>query len=504
LEAKPLLAAGKADDSMGTTEEDFMEWKETLFSVFRDDLGCDERPKQYEPKMRVVQDNSLDVIDLHIGQPLPPKNAKKTAMMSSSIQALTVKITKRLLSTADRNYIHLELDTSEYPELKYKTGDHLAIWPSNPISEADRLIKVLGLENQRQIPLLISSLDPSIQTKVPSPTTIEALFGYYLEICAPVRREVVLSLAQYAPTIAAKMRLIQLGEDKDIYSAFCSSTNITFGRLLESVTQPGNSWANLPLSFVLESLCCLSPRYYSISSSSVVHPKQIAITVATSTFNTSKQPILGLTTSYLSDVEQSRNSSGSQTPSAFILDGSNNVLEHGKVFAHIRKSKFRLPVLAKNPIIMVASGSGIAPFRGFLQERARLASIGRDVGPSILFFGCRRADEDYLYYKELQQLNESLGERMEVNTAFSRQDVNKRGGKMYVQDRIEEHYRMLLRLLMDDNAYFYICGSAGMALEVGKRVGEAVMRSLGWGEGELREWLEQMKKTHRWQEDVWG
>jgi NADPH-ferrihemoprotein reductase len=242
----------------------------------------------------------------------------------------------------------------------------------------------------------------------------------------------------------------------------------------------------------------LCPRFYSISSSSVVSPKHIAITIATSTHNSHNLPIPGLTTSYISSFE-------SQTPPLFDLSGPNNLLASTRIFAHIQTSKFRLPTLPKTPIIMIASGSGLAPFRGFLQERARLATLGRPIGPTKLFFGCRAPDTDYLYASELNEFQSQIGpDVLEIATAFSRVDRNESGGRMYVQDRLREKDEEVIRLLCEENAYLYICGSASMARDVATVLGGCLQRRLGWEEGRLREWSEQMKRSRRWQEDVWG
>jgi NADPH-ferrihemoprotein reductase len=503
--ARALMPTGKADDSNGTTDEDFTEWKQSLFALFRGQFGIEERPEQYKPTLRVIEDTSLDVIDLHVGEPITARASKKGAATISSVRPLPVTSAKKLLSTVGRNCLHVELDTSHYPKLKYKTGDHLAVWPSNPVSEVQRLVDMLGLQGKTQVPLLISSLDSPVQIKVPSPTTWEVLFQYYLEICAPVPREVVLSLAQFASSEISNATLKQLGEDKEVYHDYCSKNHITLGRLLENVSSSDGSWSNIPLSFILESLPTLSPRYYSISSSSVVSPKQISITVATSSevSLSSTTFIPGLATNYLLSIEHNKRDSTIPHRSTYNLSGPNNTLEQGgKLFTHIRKSKFRLPILPKNPIIMIASGSGIAPFRGFLMERARIASIGREVGQSLLFFGSR-SSQDSLYRDELKVLQEAnVG--MEVVTAFSRTEKNSKGGKCYVQDRIEEREEEVIMLLMEQSSYFYICGSAGMARDVAARLGECMMKRLGWNESELREWSEGMRRTHRWQEDVWG
>ena len=511
LGAKALLPVGKADDSNGATEEDFMEWKEVLFTMLRNDLHYTERDPEYEPTLSVVEDDSMTAIDLHLGEPLPPRDIKRATLTSSPIHPLPVKVAKELFTTSARNCLHIELDLSHYPELKYKTGDHLAVWPTNPDNEVERLLRVLNLQHRKDTPISISSLDPAVKTKVPTPTTVEALFRYYLEICAPVSREMVLSLAQFAPTTSTKSLLTKLGKDREAYNLHLSRNHVTIGRLLDSTLEGGVSWAKIPLSFLLEALPVMNPRYYSISSSSVVQPRQAAITAVVTQEPLSdniEERVPGLATNYMLAMKQSLNGEGGPQPHphglTYALDGPNNVLENGKLHVHVRKSKFKLPIASSNAVVMVASGTGIAPFRGFLEERARLKTLGRDVGRNVLFFGCRSADEDYLYREELQALKETLGDALTIVTAFSRQEANANGSKLYVQDRIEEHFADVSSLLLDSGAYFYICGSANMARDVSKRLGACFRAEKDWTDEQMRAWSEQQKRTRKWQEDVWG
>jgi NADPH-ferrihemoprotein reductase len=493
--AKSLMPVGKADDSNGTTEEDFTEWKQAIFSLFRG-LGYVERAAQYEPTLKVIEYTSLDIIDLHLGEPTSKSSSsKKRISPQSPIHALPVKTSKKLLETEERNCLHLELDLNEFPELKYKTGDYIAVWPSNPASEIQLLVTALGLQEKKDIPLLIQSVEVGGQVKVPSPTTWSALLQHYLEISGPVPRETVLSISQFAPTEASKTTLKQLGENKDAYHEYCLQNHVTLGRLLTSLSPTPGAWSGIPLSFILESLPSLAPRYYSISSSSIVSPKTVSITVATSSEPSALQTfsIPGLTTTYLSSLTSALSTTTS-------LPTQNTDFTHeipAKLYSQIRTSKFRLPTLPSHPIILVASGSGLAPFLGFLTERARLSSIGREVGKSRLFFGCRN-ESDYIYKSELEALSKG-SEGIEVVTAFSRQ-----GEKKYVQDKIAEREEEIVRLLVEENAYFYICGSAAMARDVKARVEGMLAKRMGWSEEALREWGEGMKRGRRWGEDVWG
>lgn len=168
--AKSLLPVYRADDSTGGTQEDFMEWKESLFIIFRSELGYEEKEMTYEPTIAVVEDDSMTAIDLHGGEPVPQRDLSKATPISE-IRALPVLAAKELLASSTRNCLHMEVDLSPFPELKYKTGDHLAVWPSNPDTEVARLLRVLGLEERKDLPISINLLDPSAKLNVPTPTS---------------------------------------------------------------------------------------------------------------------------------------------------------------------------------------------------------------------------------------------------------------------------------------------------------------------------------------------
>ena len=495
--ASLMLPVGKANDANGTTEEDFLAWKENVFSFFRTSFGLVERDPEYEPCIQVVEDDSMTAIDLHLGEPAQQRSAKKTVAASSAIGALPIKQTRQLFTkpSASRSCVHMELDLSQTPHIKYRTGDHLAVWPMNPNEEVTRLLRVLDLEQRKDTPISILSLDQAnTKVKVPTPTNALALFQHYLEICAPVSRETVASLAQLAPNDEIKSMLLNLGQNKDAYAAYLLSNHVTLGRLLELTNA---SWSSLPLSFVIESLPPMTPRYYSISSSSVVSPKTASLTAVVSSAPLPANPtqsIPGLATNYLSALMPlSISNCGYTYP--FLESGT-------KLHAHVRKSTFKLPASAATPIVMVAAGTGLAPFRGFLQERARLRSMDREVGPMLLFFGCRGPEEDFLYKSEIDEMQAGvLKDQLSVVTAFSRVPGQP---KVYVQDRVEEHADRLCDVILDQGAIFYICGSANMARDVTKRLGECIKTRNGWADEQLKAWSERQKKTHRWQEDVWG
>ncbi len=513
--ATQLLPTARADDALRSTEEDFVTWKTDLFSMFKDLLHLEEKPAEYQPSFEVLDDHSLELIDLHLGEPVHPRDNPRAAASSSTIKSLLIKETRELYTSGDRNCIHMELEINDHAELVYKTGDHLAIWPTNTRDEVDLLLDVLNLQARKDVPVLLRSLDAETRLKVPSTTTISALFGHYLEVGAPVSRETVLALAQFARSTGAKTFLVGLGEDRSRFTSFSKQNHLTLGRLLSLASQSDvTAWSTLPLSFVIETLPCMQPRYYSISSSSVLSPRRIAITALVSVDDLPSTPssasptkIHGLTTNYL--LSHSRAISAQHLPSATSMSTPTYTIPSPHIHAHIRKSKFKLPTSPLTPLIMVAAGTGLAPFRAFVSERAKLyAARGRDnVGEMALYFGCRNESEDWIYREEIERSREKMDGKFRVDVAFSRPTpVNEeKVEKQYVQDLLPQsrNVRDILRLL-DNGANFYICGRTQMAREVTKAVVEVLTSGKGRSEEEAWEEVEGMKRRGTWREDVWG
>lgn len=282
LGASSLLAVCKGNEASRTTDEDFTGFKEKLFASLGSVLKLEERETVYTPSVEIVEQESEP---LHEALLAAPSQESMPLKLRSVIAAVSVTYRRELVTSTstDRKCIHMELDLSAYPKIKYKTGDHIAIWPRNPQEEVALLLNILGLMSRKDILLKCQPLDgKNDRLKFPSPTTLLALFRYHLGICAPVSRETVLSLSQFVGTDRAKTLLLSLAKDRVAYAEFLKSNYITFARLLQYVAanDPDISWSDVPLSFVLESLPPLAPRYYSISSSSITSPRQLSITVA--------------------------------------------------------------------------------------------------------------------------------------------------------------------------------------------------------------------------------
>jgi NADPH-ferrihemoprotein reductase len=146
---------------------------------------------------------------------------------------------------------------------------------------------------------------------------------------------------------------------------------------------------------------------------------------------------------------------------------------------------------------MVGAGSGIAPFRAFVQERAGVAVEDFTVGPMLLFFSCRSTSKDFLYADEWENCNR-VHRFFNIDCAFSRDGER----KVYVQDRLRERSREVRRLVVEQVAAFYICGSTKMAKDVKKVLIGSLTDSM-WDKEKAIQYVNQMKKEHLFQEDTW-
>ncbi|CAG5183733.1 uncharacterized protein ALTATR162_LOCUS10727 [Alternaria atra] len=477
--ATALIPRQRADDANGGTEEDYQAWKDDVFALLTQigfpGEGC---------YLRVQH-----------------RTHHQRSATNSAIVPLTIKHARELFTSGDRNCVHLEVDLGNM-DIVYKTGDHIGVWPVNPEEEVSRLLDVLSLQNRRRERLIVTPKSDANKPKIPCPSTLETAFRNHLEICAPMARKAVLEVAQFAPTPEAKSKLLDIAQDRERYERFTASTHITFARLLKLVS-PGVAWSSIPLAFVLENLLPLQPRYYSISSSSVISPRRIAITALVvnktiTTVDQSTATIHGLTSNYLLSASNLQPAANTPVP-VYHRSVESGDLQGQAILAHVRKSKFKLPITSSTQLIMISAGTGFAPFRAFLQERAKLHAIGKSIGKMLLFFGCRNQN-DYIYQDELVKLQEQLGEKLEIVTAFSRMQGQP---KIYVQDRVAELAGKVLEML-ESGANMYICGKASMAREVDMKLEEAVMEKKGLAEVDVKAWADALKKRGKWKADVWG
>lgn len=165
----------------------------------------------------------------------------------------------------------------------------------------------------------------------------------------------------------------------------------------------------------------------------------------------------------------------------------------------VRPSTFKLPQDPATPVIMIGPGTGVAPMRAFLQERAWQREQGMAVGATLLFFGCRRRDEDYIYENELMEYsrNKTL---TALYTAFSREDAS----KVYVQSRLAEHAEQVWGLIQNQGAHIYVCGATRMGTDV-----HAVLEGIVAEHGQMpaeqaKQFIKDLQKCNRYVQELWS
>jgi NADPH-ferrihemoprotein reductase len=398
--------AGEGDDGAGTMEEDFLSWKEPMWQALAESMGLEEREAVYEPAFEISERDDMNAEEdvVYLGE--PNKNhlegSSKGPYNANNPYIAPIVESKEIFTVKNRNCLHMEIDVSG-SNISYTTGDHIAVWPTNAGKEVDRFLSIVGLESKRHSVVSVKGRDPTAKVPFPSPTTFDAVVRYHMEICAPVSRQFVSQLAAFAPNDEIKAEMTKLGSDKDYFHEKVSDWNLNIAQLLEIVSKNA-PWTNVPFSLFIEGLHKIQPRYYSISSSSLVQKQKISITAVVESVEKANAPhiVKGVTTNYLLALKQKQHGDPNPDPHGlnYALTGPRNKYDGIHVPVHVRHSNFKLPSDPSMPIIMVGPGSGVAPFRGFVQERAAQARAGENVGKTVLFFGCRRKEEDFLYEKE--------------------------------------------------------------------------------------------------------
>jgi sulfite reductase (NADPH) flavoprotein alpha-component len=231
--------------------------------------------------------------------------------------------------------------------------------------------------------------------------------------------------------------------------------------------------ARPPVQELVLALGALQPRLYSIASSPKTMAGEVHLTVAAVRYRWRGRLRQGLASIYLTE----RLAPGAEIP-AFVRPS------HG----------FRLPRESTAPIIMIGPGTGVAPFRAFLQERRAIGARGRN----WLFFGDQRRDFDFLYRDELEgYLSDGLLSRLD--TAFSRDQDE----KIYVQHRMREQAATLWSWLQD-GAYLYVCGDAQrMAKDVDAALAAIIAKKAGMSLADAKTYLAALTRDQRYQRDVY-
>ena len=333
--------------------------------------------------------------------------------------------------------------------LAYEVGDSLGIFPSNDALEVDAVLAATGLRGDEPVESAGADLREVLTRQVTLREPSRQLLAAILEKCPDANE-----LSEFIDP-EAKSVMDDWVDGRDVVD------------ILRAYPRAGFTADEL-----VKVLRKLQPRLYSIASSPKAFPEDIHLTVAVVRYELHGRNRQGVCSTYLADRVN-----GGTMP----------------VFIHSAKH-FRQPEDNSVPLIMVGPGTGIAPFRAFLQEREVLGAPGK----SWLFFGDRNRATDFLYEEEINAWR-GKGVLHRLDTAFSRDQSE----KIYVQQRMLENAAELWRWL-EEGGYFYVCGDASrMAKDVDEALHRIVAEAGGKSKEEAAAYVEELKKTKRYRKDVY-
>jgi sulfite reductase (NADPH) flavoprotein alpha-component len=359
--------------------------------------------------------------------------------------AATLSIIQKLTARGSiKDTYHLEIDLAG-SGLSYGPGDALGVWANNDKALVKEILAELNIESQARVKFKDEEF------------SVEELLRKKLEITL-LNKGLIEALA----TLGGSQKLLEITET--YYSDYIRNHQLIDVLKLANVT--------LEAQQLVAMLKPLKPRLYSISSSIDENPEEVHITL-----------------NHLQDENEDGIRYGQA--SHFLT----RQLEEGdKVNLYVERNKnFKLPSSDK-AIIMVGPGTGIAPFRSFLQQREAEQAKGRN----WLFFGNPNFNTDFLYQTELQKHLKS-GLLTQIDVAFSRDQEQ----KIYVQDRLRENAAQVWQWL-EQGAFFYVCGDRSrMAKEVELALLQIIEQQGNNTQAQAKDYLKQLKKQARYQRDVY-
>ena len=367
----------------------------------------------------------------------------KEAPLTASL-AVNQKITGR---NSEKDVRHIEIDLGD-SGLRYQPGDALGVWYQNDPALVKELVELLWLKGDEPV---------TVEGKTLS--LAEAL-QWHFELTVNTG-----NIVENYATLTRSETLLPLVGDKAQLQHYAATTPI--------VDMVRFSPAQLDAQALVDLLRPLTPRLYSIASSQAEVESEVHVTVGVVRYEIEGRARAGGASSFLAD----------------------RVEEEGEVRVFIEHNdNFRLPANPQTPVIMIGPGTGIAPFRAFMQQRAADGAEGKN----WLFFGNPHFTEDFLYQVEWQRYVKE-GVLSRIDLAWSRDQKE----KVYVQDKLRQQGAELWRWI-NDGAHIYVCGDANrMAKDVEQALLDVIAEFGAMDAESADEFLSELRVERRYQRDVY-
>jgi NADPH-ferrihemoprotein reductase len=447
LGGKRVFELGLGDDD-GSLEEDFDKWKEQLWvslvAQFHPDSAAQGGAVASVGAAPVKLSFTLETVSAAEAAKASAKAIPANQISASTRHFFTAPVAPVVTNRELRNQAagsdvgstrHIEIGLGG-TGVSYLTADNLAVLPENDTAAVETLARTMGYALDDTI--VVKPTDASsFKHQFPSPCTVREALTRFFDVTGPLRHATVSQLAPYITDAKQQAWLAEL-INKEKRSEFKRYIEDGTKSLIDLLTGELSS-ARIPLADFFHIAPAIQPRYYTISSSSSVHPDVVHITVSVTEFKRADNTVFrGLCSSYLA-------AGATRTCRVFV-----------------RPSSFRLPASNSTPIIMIGPGTGLAPMRALLQERKATKSSGKNT----LYFGCKYSNQDYIYRDELEAYL-AEGVLSKLHLAFSRESKQ----KVYVQHLIQDAKNAAALVQdIDDGAYIYVCGATAMGADVNEAI----------------------------------
>ena len=381
-----------------------------------------------------------------------------------------VKERRRLTPLSyDRNIFHIEFDLGD-SGLTYAIGEALGIHAHNDEAEVDDFIRWYGLD-----PAEIISIPMKDNQSVVEARTVHQALVQSVDIFGRPPKRFYETLAEYATDAKEKQDLLTLvtPDGATEFKRRAEVDTITFADILQEFPSAHPSFYDL-----VRIIGPIKRREYSIASSQRVTPTSVSLLIVTVNWiDTKKRSRFGQATRYL-----------------------NSLVPGAAVTVSIKPSVMKLPQNSSAPIIMAGLGTGLAPFRAFVQEKALQKQQGEDIGSVLLYMGSRHQREEYLYGEEWEAYERS-GVITLLGRAFSRDQPQ----KVYIQDRMRQTLDEIRQAYLREKGSFYLCGPTWPVPDVTEVLQEAIeQESRGCGKKvDARKEIEQLKEEQRYVLEVY-
>lgn len=460
---KSIFPLGLGDDD-GDIVADFNKWKdEGLWPAVCTELGV-KCTRSEKPKAKPGSNWTLKTHDT-----APVRKYKPNSNgLYDATNPFPAKVTEnRELFQSDRSCRHIEVALPG--NVKYHTGDHLGVLPLNSDHVIARVANRLNIDLDQAVSLTTT------KGKVPFYGAMlnRDVLARYPDLNQTATADVMSALSHFATDDSEAAQLSLLGS-----TAGAADFKKTISEQMRTIPDVLDMYQSIQMN-VAEILAVapkLQVRYYSISSSHLMSPNSVHLTVAVVTYTKpSGDRHDGVCSTHLQQTG---------------LDGD--------LLCFVRTSSFHPPADLATPLLLVGPGTGVAPLRGFLHDRQHYKEKGESLGQCEFYFGCRHVASEYLYQDELEGAADS-GTITNLHVAVSRDSSE----RIYVQDLIRRNASSVWRLI-ESGAHIYICGLVAMSVDVGKALQEVMQGQGGVSPSEAEAMWAKLKADGRFKTDVWS